>query len=55
MVTQNQAEKKKTPQSTSESGFCNFNTDTVQINCSAHFGGNKNQKTKETNVHKKTS
>ena len=43
MVTQNQTE---TPQSTSESGFCNFNTDTVQINCSAQFGGEQKQENK---------
>ena len=37
-------QRKKTPQSTSDTGFCNFNTDTVQINCSAHFGRKKHQK-----------
>ena len=47
MVTHNQAEKKKTPQSTSESGFCNFNTDTIQINCSAHLWGEQKPENKK--------
>ena len=46
-------QRKKTPQSTSESGFCNFNTDTVQINSSAHFGGEQKPENKRLKYTKK--
>ena len=49
--------REKSQQKTRESGFCNVNTETVQINSSSpHFGGEKqHQKTKETIVHKKST
>ena len=40
-------QRKKTQQRTIESGFCNVNNETVQIECSAHFGGKKQHKKKQ--------
>ena len=53
MVTQNQAEKKRISKELVILDFVT-STQTVQIECSAHFGEKKTTP-KETNVHKKTS
>ena len=55
MVTQNQAEKKRLRKVLVNLDFVTSTLTQFRLTALLIYGGNKNQKTKETNVHKTTS